>query len=201
LPGTEIPRNRPGIDDPVLLQEIESALLAQAYRVFIDELSPDTRFDEACFKSLHARAFSTLYGWAGQYRTVDMVKGGSLFCRAEYLPKESTRLFARLESEGFLKDAKGWPRERFAERLADYQSELIALHPFLELNGRITRLFFDLIAIGNGYAPIDYQGALTVDESGQNAYIRASIACVQQADHRTLQRIILDGLQRVEETA
>ncbi|TAJ80771.1 MAG: hypothetical protein EPO42_03625 [Gallionellaceae bacterium] len=43
--------------------------------------------------------------------------------------------------------------EKFAERLAHFQSELIALHPFHELNGRITRLFFDLITVYNGYPP------------------------------------------------
>lgn len=59
--------------------------------------------------------------------------------------------------------------------LAHYQSELIALHPFYELNGRITRLFFDLIAVYNGYEPIDYSAALAEGSSGLNAYIEASI--------------------------
>lgn len=199
LPGTDIPVNLLGVDDPDLLHEIESSLLQQAYQVFIGELTRATRFDEAYFKSLHQRTFSALYDWAGHYRTVDMVKGASLFCRAAYLPKESARLFGQLEQEGFLKDAADWPTEQFAERMAYYQGELIALHPFLELNGRITRLFFDLIALANGYGPIDYRPALNDENAGQNSYIRASIACVQQADHRALQRIILEGLKRTKD--
>lgn len=154
LPGTDIPVNRLEIDDAELLHEIESNLLEQAYRTFIDELSPESRFDEACFKSLHGRTFSSLYDWAGQYRTVDMAKGGSLFCRAAYLPKESARIFEQLEREDFLLGARNWLPEQFADRLAYFQGELIALHPFLELNGRITRLFFDLIAIANGPSTI-----------------------------------------------
>ena len=199
LPGTDIPRNRLGIEDPDLLHEIEETLLQQAYQTFIAECEPTTRFDETYFKSLQQRTFETLHEWAGEYRTVDMSKGGSLFCRAAYLEQESRRIFHQLESEGFLRQAQDGQPEKFAERLAYYQSELIALHPFYELNGRITRLFFDLIAIANGYAPIDYRNALV----GQpmNAYLQASIACVQQADSRMLHQIILHGLNKLDAIA
>ena len=47
LPGTDIPKNRLGITEADLLHEIEASLLQQAYQIFIDELQPDTRFDEA----------------------------------------------------------------------------------------------------------------------------------------------------------
>jgi cell filamentation protein len=125
-----------------------------------------------------------------------MSKGGSLFCCAAYLEQEARRIFRELEQEQYLKQAADWTAEKFAERLAHYQSELIALHPFYELNGRITRLFFDLIAVYNGYAPIDYSQALTEGPSGLNAYIEASIQCVQRADNSKLQKIILRELQR-----
>lgn len=197
VPGTDIPKNRLGITEADLLHEIEATLLQQAYQTFIAELQSATRFDEAYFKSLHQRTWASLYDWAGEYRSVDMSKGGSLFCRAAFLETESSRLFRQLEQEDFLRHAAGWPKEKFAERLAHYQCELIALHPFLELNGRITRLFFDLIAIYNGYGPIDYSLALgEADES--NAYIQASIACVRGADNSLLRQIILDGLNKDE---
>lgn len=199
LPGTDIPKNRLGITEPELLHEVEEALLQQAYQTFIAECEPTTCFDEIYFKSLQQRTFETLYDWAGVYRTVDMSKGGSVFCRAAYLEQESRRIFRQLEEEGFLKQTQDGQPEKFAERLACYQSELIALHPFYELNGRITRLFFDLIAVANGYAPIDYSNALI----GQpmNAYIQASIACVQQADSSMLRQIISQGLNKLDATA
>lgn len=197
LPGTDIPKNRLGITEVDLLHEVEQALLQQAYQVFIAELQPDTRFDEAYFISLHQRTWASLYDWAGEYRRVDMSKGGSLFCRAEFLEAESRRLFRQFEQEDFLEPAAGWSKEKFAERLAHYQCELIALHPFYELNGRVTRLFFDLIAISRGYDPIDY--SVAVDEAdGTNAYILASIACVRAADNSMLRQIILDGLNKAE---
>lgn len=192
--GTELPINRLNISDAEVLHEIEAQLLQQAYRAFVAALDTGTRFDEAYFQSLHRSTFETLYAWAGQYRTQDMVKGGSMFCRASYLAAEAQRIFNALEAEDFLRSAALWPRERFADRLAFYQSELIALHPFHELNGRITRLFFDLIAIHNGYAPIDYGQALRDDPEVDNNYIRASINCVQRADHALLRELIYAGL-------
>jgi cell filamentation protein len=198
LPGTDIPKNHLGITDPDLLHEVEQTLLQQAYQVFIAELQPATRFDEAYFKSLHLRTWSSLYDWAGEYRSVDISKGGTLFCRAAYLANESRRLFQQLEEEGFLKQASTWPTEKFAERLAHYQCELIALHPFYEMNGRITRLYFDLIAIHNGYDPIDYSQALEQAAGEINAYIQASIACVRGGDNSPLKQIILGGLSKAE---
>ena len=58
-------------------------------------------------------------------------------------------------------------------------------------------MFFDLIAVYNGYAPIDYSKALAAGVSGSNAYIEASIYCVQRADNSKLQHIIGQGLERV----
>lgn len=200
LPGTDIPKNRLGIETSDLLHEVEGTLLQQAYTRFITELDPSVRFDEEYFKALHRDTYESLYEWAGLYRSVDMSKGGSLFCRAAYLEQEAHRIFRELEQEQYLKQAANGTVGKFAERLAHYQSELIALHPFYELNGRITRLFFDLIAVYNGYEPIDYSQALEENPSGLNAYIDASILCVQRADSGKLEQIILRGLQRVGTT-
>lgn len=197
-PGTDVPVNRLGITDPVVLQEVEAALLTQAYGVFAAELMPDTRFDALYFQTLHHRTWASLYDWAGLYRTQDMVKGSSMFCRAAYLEPESRRIFGELEREGYLHGSGTWPTEQLARRLAYYQGELIALHPFYELNGRITRLFFDLIVMANGYGPIDYSRAVQHDPEVGNTYIRASIHCVQRADQRLLQHLIASGLVRTE---
>lgn len=200
LPGTDIPKNKFGIEDAGLLHEIEEALLQQAYQIFIAELESTICFDEAYFKMLHYRTFITLYDWAGEYRSVDMSKGGSLFCLARHLANASRHIFRQLEQEDFLKNPGGWQDQPFAERLAYYQCELIALHPFYELNGRTTRLFFDLIAIYNSYGPIDYSLTLNEETSLGNDYIRASMESVQNANNARLQQIILKGLSKMGES-
>jgi hypothetical protein len=70
-------------------------------------------------------------------------------------------------------------------------------NPDLELNGRTTRLFIDLIAVLNGYGPVDYGASL--DDGEPNGYIRASIACVQRADTEPLRQIILSGLRKADD--
>jgi len=195
LPGTDIPRNRLNITDPDTLRALEAELLQQAYVLFAQDLDPSVRFDENYFKALHRQTFSTLYDWAGEYRRLDLIKGNSVFCRAEYLAKQSQHLFNDLEKEQFLKQTHREDPTEFAARLAYYQCELIALHPFLELNGRTIRLFIDLIAMYNGYAPIDYSAFVQLEHKNQpNAYIQASIECVQHANAELLRHMIEQGL-------
>ena len=196
LPGTDIPRNRMGITESDVLHAVESELLQSAFRLFLADLDETTRFDENFFKGLHRQTFGALYEWAGEYRTVNLSKGGSVFCLADFVPKEAQRIFHALEQENFLKTAAVAGDELFAGCLARFQCELIALHPFYELNGRITRLFFDLVAVANGYDPIDYSQTLAEEKGSPNAYIRASIECVQSADTSRLQHIILKGLSK-----
>lgn len=71
--------------------------------------------------------------------------------------------------------------------------ELIALHPFPELNGRITRLFFDIIATFNGYEYIDYQNTLDTNDD-ENEFIEASIS----GNKNKMFNIILHGLKIAE---
>lgn len=125
---------------------------------------------------------------AGHYRDFDMSKGGSVFCIGRAIQTESKKLFYNIQKENYFKGASRLSKEQFAKKLAYFKCELIALHPFYEFNGRITRMFVDLICIYNGYLPIDYSKISTEE------YIQASIDCVQYADDRRMKQIILDGL-------
>jgi len=188
IANTEVPYNKLGITDSEELHEIERELLEEAYQVFNTELSDESVFDEAYFKSLHRRTFEGLYEWAGKYRDFNMVKGNSRFCQGLYVETSSQKLFAELVKENYLKDTR-FSKEEFVQKLAYFKGELIALHPFYELNGRITRLFFDMLVRYNGYQYIDYSGISPKD------YINASIECVQFADCAAMERIIMDGLK------
>lgn len=191
LQDTDIPKNKLGITDSEVLHEIEKELLEEAYQVFYDELNEHTLFNKTYFRSLHQRTYEGLYEWAGEFRSFNMSKGDSRFCQGAYIESASKKIFDELASDNYLKEYTEESPENFANKLAYYACELIALHPFFELNGRITRLFLDLIAIYNGYKPIDYSHA-SPDE-----YINASIDCVQMADCEQMEKIILQGLKKV----
>jgi len=187
IDGSDVPKNKLNVTDSEIIHEIENELLIEAYEKFSNQLNEHTKFDEKYFISIHKKTFDTLYDFAGVYRNVNMSKDGSKFCLSNYLGSESERIFAELQEDKYLTIYKD--KKEFAKKVAYYQGELIALHPFYELNGRTLRLFFDLLAMYNGYKPIDYSATI---ENGK--YIEASIDCVQFADTSKMEEIILNGL-------
>ncbi len=189
IDGTSVPKNKLNSSDAKFIATIEKKLILNAYDKYSKELNTKTILDETYFINLHKKTFESLYDFAGIYRDVNMSKGESQFCLAQYLHSESKRIFTELEKDKYLQDVSS-DKTIFAKKLAYYQGELIALHPFYELNGRITRLYVDMLAMVNGYKPIDYSNVID-----NGAYIDASIACVQYADASLLEGIVFKGLR------
>jgi cell filamentation protein len=188
--GTDIPKNKLDITDSQLIHQIENDLLTEAYSTFSKAITSQTILNENYFIGLHKKTFESLYSFAGEYRTVNMSKGNSQFCLAQYLHNESKRIFTKLEQDAYLSNYKE-DKELFVSKLAYYKCELIALHPFYELNGRTLRFFIDMLCIYNGYLPIDYSQAIT-----SGTYIDASIECVQYADQSKMEKILNKGLNQ-----
>lgn len=102
-------------------------------------------FTKEGFKSLHQHLFQDLYSFAGEFRDVQLMKGGTRFCQVEHLDLYSADLFCKLGKE------PGWTTlEEAADRLAFFKSELNMLHPFREGNGRTTRIFIHAYARSKG---------------------------------------------------
>lgn len=186
IKNSDVPINKLEITDSKIIHELENDLLDEAYRVFQSELNEGTIFNEHYFNELHKRTFESLYEWAGKYRGFNMAKGESRFCQGAYVEHEMQKLFDKLVNDKEFLSAK--EKEEFAKKIAFYKCELIAIHPFPEINGRITRLFFDMIAFYRGYEFIDYSN-ITPQQ-----YIDASIECVQYASCESFEKIIYDGL-------
>lgn len=143
--------NKLGIVDPALMREVEADVVSMRMAELLSEPTECTVSFEA-LKAVHRRLFGDLYAMAGQVRTVDLAKGDSAFCYARYIGTEQQRIFA----EAALRMAEPAPSpERFSEALAWLASELNALHPFREGNGRAIRTFLIRLARAKGYA-LDY---------------------------------------------
>lgn len=82
-------------------------------------------------QQIHGYLFGGLYDFAGQIRHVTISKGGFTFCRAQYLPQA-------------LKEIDRMPDDTYDEIVAKYV-EMNVAHPFMEGNGRSTRLWLDLL--------------------------------------------------------
>ena len=103
-----------------------------------------------------------IYGWAGKTRTVNISKG-SQFCLCQFIDDQAIELFQKLERENYLVDA-----ENIAERLSFYLSELNAIHPFREGNGRAQRMFIEILADRAGYE-VDFS-EVTAEEMIEASY-------------------------------
>ncbi|MBQ8655662.1 MAG: Fic family protein [Prevotella sp.] len=82
-------------------------------------------------QQIHAYLFGGLYDFAGKIRTKTIAKGNTLFCLAEHL-------------HGYLKNVEAMPETTFDE-IVDKYVEMNAAHPFMEGNGRSTRIWLDMI--------------------------------------------------------
>ena len=117
IEGTNVPKNKKNIKDAKLIYTIEKKFLDKAYIKFSSEINQNIILDETYFINLHKKTFESLYDFAGVYRDVNMSKGDSQFCLAQYLHSESARIFKELEAENYLADFKE-DKALFAKRLA-----------------------------------------------------------------------------------
>ncbi len=84
-----------------------------------------------CLQQIHAFLFGGLYDFAGKIRTKTISKGNTIFCPAEHL-------------HSFLQSVEQMPETTFDE-IVDKYVEMNMAHPFMEGNGRSTRIWLDLI--------------------------------------------------------
>lgn len=146
--GTNVLRNKLGLRDFDEFWDAERAITGVTAAEL--ETNPiDGEFDLAHLQAIHKALFSDIYDWAGTIREKGFIaKGDSLFCAAEFIVPYSDDLFAKLRAEDYL---RGLEREEFIRRVAFYVSEINALHPFREGNGRTQRIFINRLARQAGW--------------------------------------------------
>ncbi|MBP5312110.1 MAG: Fic family protein [Clostridia bacterium] len=137
-------------------------------------------------QQIHAYIFGGLYEFAGQIRTLNIVKGGFAFAPAMYLADN-------------LKKIECMPENTFEDVIAKYVEMNIA-HPFMEGNGRSTRIWLDLILKKNLRLCVDWSKKnkkdylVAMKQSVVNASNIAELlrsALTNDIDNR---EIIIDGI-------
>lgn len=93
-------------------------------------------------QQIHAYIFDSLYDFAGQIRTKNISKGGFAFTNARFLSDN-------------LKKIEQMPESTLEEIVSKYVEMNIA-HPFMEGNGRSTRIWIDLILKKNLSLCVDW---------------------------------------------
>lgn len=142
-------KNKLGITDPDKLAKAEYDLVAEQIGQILSS-EPPQKPDFDYLLSLHRQLFQDIYDFAGKVRTVNISKPDSPvpFCYADFIFSESQRIFSQLTTDNYF---VGLSKDKFIEKLAWLSSELNALHPFREGNGRTIRLFITQLARNAGY--------------------------------------------------
>jgi len=149
-PGSrgKVLRNKLGIASKAEMDRLEALALEKATDSFVRSYDKRHRFTATDICRMHRLWLGDIYEWAGQYRNVNMSKGGFLFAGAAQIPK----LMDELE-RGALK--RGTPcsfkiATSVVNSLAEVHAELVLIHPFREGNGRLARVVSDLMAFQAG---------------------------------------------------
>lgn len=104
----------------------------KAYTLWESNLVADKDVGKVkALQQIHAYLFGGLYDFAGKIRSKTIAKGNTLFCLAEYLHQN-------------LHTIEMMPETTFDE-IVDKYVEMNVAHPFMEGNGRSTRIWLDLI--------------------------------------------------------
>jgi cell filamentation protein len=138
-------------------------------------------------QNIHSSLFSELYDWAGEIRTVDISKGGTRFCTISRIEPEINEIFSHLERDEYLVKYSGTD---LIAKLAEYYGDFNIIHPFREGNGRVQRIFFEHIALHNGYR-LNWDAVKSKDE-----WIQANIDSVLVQNEK-LESIFNDILEPI----
>ena len=121
-------------------------------------------------QQIHGYLFGGLYDFAGQIRTKTISKGGFTFCLAQYLPEQLQRIESMPETT--------------IDEVFDKYVEMNVAHPFMEGNGRSTRIWLDMMLKSRHKCCIDWS------KIGKNDYLEAMTLSV--ADSTRIKQL-LDG--------
>jgi cell filamentation protein len=161
-PGANVLKNLRGLTDPGPLARFEARQTHRRIAELIDTPVPGFvpgSFDLGRLKAIHRYIFQDVYEWAGQFRTVNISKGGHLFGLAAFLEPALQQTVDKLAAENYLVNLD---TALFAGRAAWFLGELNAAHPFREGNGRTQREFIRELGLKAGHY-IDWR-ATTIEE-------------------------------------
>lgn len=183
-PGTDVLRNKAEITNAEDLDAYEGEL-STLRSIEILENPIAGQFDLAHLRRIHLALFQDVYDWAGKIRTVDISRGNSRFANVRFIESAANDIFNKLARENWL---RGLDANALSKRLAYYLSEINALHPFREGNGRVQRIFISQLSQSAGYQ-LDYS-----DLEQEQIYQAMELAF--NGDESILADLILERLEK-----
>jgi len=173
-------RNLLGITRVRDMNVAESQALELAQDAAVDLYGSSHRFTANDVCRLHRLWLGPIYPWAGEYRSVNIGKGGFQFAHAPRIAslmadfeRDALRRYTPCHTGSVLEVARA---------LAEVHAELILVHPFRDGNGRLARLLMLLMALQAGLPPLDFS---PLAGRGKRPYI-AGIHAAMNRDYTSL---------------
>ena len=125
-----------------------------------------------CLQQIHAYLFGGLYDFAGQIRTKNISKGGFTFANSMHFT-ETLQTIERMPETTF-------------DEIMDKYVEMNVAHPFMEGNGRCTRIWLDLMLKRSLKRCVDWS------QIDKNEYLSAMRESVSDSTH--IKALVLPAL-------
>ena len=188
--GGRVLRNLLGIRSAREMARVESEALIAVQERLVDEISSNQRLTAAAIRRMHRSWLGDIYSWAGEYRVVNIAKGGFQFAAAAQVP----RLMSVLQRQYLNRytPCHAGNAEEVAMALAVVHAELVLIHPFREGNGRCARLVSLLMGLQAGLPPLDYGGL----RGGMKRSYIAAIHAAVDGHYEPMRTIFSDVIRR-----
>lgn len=185
-------KNKLAVKSALEMEDQESIAFEICYEKCLERFKSTDSLTVKDIIWIHREWLGHIYAFAGEYRTVNMSKGGFLFAAAHLLPN----LMQQYEKQILNKYTPGSmfnSIEELAHALAVIHVEFIIIHPFREGNGRLGRLLCALVALQAGQNMLNL--SCISGEEGREKYFSAIQAGVSSnyVPMETLFREMLGG--------
>lgn len=191
-PGTDgtVLKNLLGIVTREAMEIAETDALWTAQEQLLGEIEQEQTLTAADICAMHRLWLSRIYPWAGEYRQVNLSKGGFTFALAHAIPS----LMETFEREQLRRYTPCLfnSHEAIAHALAEVHVELMLIHPFREGNGRLGRLLATLMGLQAGLPLLDFSEMAGVRKEEYFAAVRAGMDC----DYRPMTRLFADVIDQ-----
>ncbi|MFV1761507.1 Fic family protein [Phaeobacter sp. A90a-4k] len=141
--------------------------------------APSGNLDAQHIRMIHKHLFQDIYDWAGQYRTVEIGKGGRWFHNHQFIEQGMADVERTLQRGNF---GQGMNADQYSDFASEVISNLNYVHPFREGNGRTQTEFLRQLSERAGHE-LDSEKiqrdvwitACHVSHSGTNDLLKAAI--------------------------
>lgn len=181
-------KNLLGIRSKREMDALEATKLAGATDWAIRHVTAEQRFTATDICQWHKQWLGEVYPWAGEFRQVNIGKGGFMFAMSAQVPR-LMKEFERKELARFTPCAFD-NLEDVLEALAITHCELVLIHPFREGNGRISRLLSSLMALQAGLPLLDFSSIKGKKREEYFAAVQASMGGDYEPMREIFRRVV-----------